>query len=127
MADNVAVTPGTGATVATDERTIAGGGAHVQRVVDQGGTAIAADDVSVSTTAGQAIAARDTRKSVVIYASPDNTADVYIGGSGVDAATPANGVRLIPGAVLTLETTAAIFADAVGGTQAIYYVEEYDS
>lgn len=127
MADNVAITAGTGTQVAADERTIATVAVKVQRVIDQGGTAIAADDVSVTTTAAQAVAARETRKSVVIYASPDNSADVYIGASGVDAATPANGIRLVAGASLALETTAAIYADAVSGTQTIYFVEEYDS
>lgn len=127
MADDIAITAGSGTTVATDERTIAAVTKHVQRVDEQGSTAIAADDVSVTTTSGSAIAARDTRKQVVILASGDNTADIYVGPSGVDAATPANGFRLRPGASVTLRTTAAIHADAVSGTQTLYYIESYDS
>ena len=73
------------------------------------------------------VAARETRKTVTILASPGNTDDIYVGASGVDAATPANGFRLIPGAAITIPTTAAIHADAVSGTQTAYYIESYDS
>ena len=123
MADNVAVTAGSGTTIATQDRS----GVHIQQVLDTGSDAIAADDVSVTTTSGQVVAARANRKSLTILASPDNTADVYVGASGVDAATPANGFRLQAGASITLSTVAAVHADAVSGTQTIYYVETYEA
>lgn len=126
MADNVPVTAGSGTNIAADERTIAATTVQVQRVTTIGSTNIAADDVSVTTTSGSIIAARDTRTYVDIVASPDNTAAIYVGASGVDAATPSGGVRLDPGAGITLYTTAAIHADAVSGTQTAYYVEAYD-
>jgi hypothetical protein len=126
MADNVAITAGAGTTIGTDERTIASTSVQIQRVDEQGGQSITADDVSVSTTAASAIAARDTRKNVTILASPANTDVVYVGDTTVDAATPANGFRLDPGAAITLCTTKAVWADAASGTQTIYYVEVYD-
>ncbi len=125
MADNVDVTAGSGKTIATDERTIAATTVHLQRVATTGGSSIAADDVSVTTTSGEIIAARETRHNVVILASPGNTDDIYVGPSGVNAATPSGGFRMQPGSSLTLDTTAAIHGDAVSGTQTIYYAETY--
>ena len=125
MADNVAVTAGSGTNIATDERTIASTTVQLQRVLATGGSTIAADDVSVTTTAGIAVSARETRHTVTILAKQENTDDIYIGGSSVDAATPANGFRLQPGAAITLDTTADVYADAVSGTQTLYYIETY--
>lgn len=125
MADNIAVTAGAGTNVATDERTIAATTVHVQRVGPIGGTSVAANDVSVSTTSGEVVAARDTRMTLTILASSGNTADVYVGASGVDGATPADGFRLQPGAAIDIPTTAAVHADAASGTQTIYYIETY--
>ena len=48
MADNIDITPGTGKTVATDEVTIDGASAHVQRVKVTWGTAGSASDASAS-------------------------------------------------------------------------------
>lgn len=126
MADNVAVTAGSGTNIASDERTIASTTVQVQRVTDTGGTSVAADDVSVTTTAGSAVSARETRKYVTILAADTNTDTIFVGASGVDAATPANGFPLRPGASITLATTAAVHADAVSGTQTLYYIEVYD-
>ncbi len=126
MADNVAITAGSGTTIATDERTIASVAAQVQRVDEQGGQTILANVVSVTTTAASATSARDTRKYITILASPANTDVVYIGSSTVAAETPANGIRLDPGASITLYTTAVVWADAVSGTQTINYIEVYD-
>ena len=124
MADNVAITAGSGTTVGTDERTINSVAVQVQRVNEQGGTAIATGTASVTTTSGSAVAARDTRKRVVLYSRPDNTANMTIGPSGVASGT---GITLTPGSSLTLYTTAAIHADAASGTQNLDYIEEYDS
>ena len=125
MADDVAVTPGSGASISTDERTINSVTVHLQRVLATGGSTVNADDVSVTTTSGEIVAARETRHTLTILASPGNTDDIYVGASGVNAATPSGGFRLIPGAAITLDTTAAIHGDAVSGTQTIYYIETY--
>jgi hypothetical protein len=123
MADNVAITAGSGTTVATDERTIGGTAAHVQRVDEQGSQTIAVGVASVTTTSGSAVAARDTRKRVVLLALPANTANIDVGASGVASGS---GFPLAPGASVTLYTTAAIHADAASGTQSLAYVEEFD-
>lgn len=127
MADNVLVTAGSTTTIATDERTLASTAVHIQRVAPIGGSSVAANDVSVTTTSGEVVAARETRLSLTILASPGNTDDIYVGASGVNAATPADGFRLAPGAAIDIPTTAAIHADAVSGTQTIYYVETWSA
>lgn len=116
MADNVAITAGSGTTVATDDRPIG----HVQRVTDTGSTAIAASSDTSVTTSAESIAARDTRKSIVIYAASANTQNVLIGATG------AENFPMGPGSALTLNTTAAVFYKSVSGTQTIYWIEEYD-
>lgn len=123
MADNVAVTAGSGTNIASDERTINSVTVQIQRVSEIGASSITSGRVSVTTTAGSAIAARETRKRVVIMALPSNTADVEIGDSGVAAGSD---FPLAPGASITLYTTAAIYADAVSGTQSLAYIEESD-
>lgn len=127
MADDVAITAGSGTTIGADERTINSTAVKVQRVVAEGGTAIAADDISVTTSAPLVCAARETRKSITVLASPANTEAIYVGASNVDGATPANGFRLDPGAAITIPTTAAVYADAISATQTCYFIESYDS
>ena len=123
MADNVAISAGTGTTVATDERTINAVAVQVQRVDEQGATAIATTQVVVTTTAATLIDARDTRKRVVIR--NNSSADCWIGPATV---TTANGFRVNVGAVLTLYTTALIQAIIASGTMTgdIDVLEEYD-
>lgn len=126
MADDITI-PATGSgtatpVVATQDRS----SRHFQEVLVAGAATVAADDVSVTTTTGQIVAARTGRQTLVILASPGNTDDIYVGASGVAAETPASGFRLQPGAAITINTTAAIHGDAVSGTQTIYYIESYD-
>lgn len=123
MADNIDVTPGSGKIVASDERTIAAATVHVQRVGEIGSTSIASGTASVTTTSGQAVAARDTRKRIVLLSIVTNTANIDVGPSGVASGS---GFPLRPGESVTLYTTAAIHADAASGTQTLAYVEEYD-
>jgi hypothetical protein len=123
MADNVAITAGSGVNVAADERTIAATTVQVQRVADIGSTTIAQGSASVTTTSGSAVAARETRRRVVLIASTANTANIDVGASGVASGS---GFPLEPGASVTLFTTAAVHADAASGTQTLFYVEEYD-
>lgn len=122
MADNVAITAGSGTNVATDERTIASTTVHVQRVSEIGSTSIATGQASCSSTGGSKVSARETRKRVVLYNHGANT--VFVGASGV---ATTDGLRLDAGSSVTLYTTAAIHAVcATSETATLGYVEEYD-
>lgn len=125
MADNVAITAGSGTTVGTDERTINSVVVQVQRVDEQGSTAIATAQVNISNTAATLVAARDTRKRVVIV-NRQSTA-VFVGPATV---TTSNGFQIDPGASLTVYTTAliqGITAAASGASEEVSILEEYDS
>lgn len=126
MADNVAITAGSGTTVATDERTINAVAAHVQRVVDQGAGTIANGQTTISNTAANIAAARDTRKRIVIV--NQQTVAVYV---GIATVTTGNGLRLDSGASVTLYTQAAVqgitaAAYTASGDLKVHYIEEYD-
>lgn len=116
MADNVAITAGSGTTIATDDRAIG----HVQRVTDTGATSIDAGSDATVTTTAESVAARDTRKRITLLAPSTNSANVLIGATG-DEVFP-----LVPGAAITLHTTAAVFYKSASGTQAIYWIEAFD-
>lgn len=124
MADNVAITAGSGTIVATDERTINSSSVHIQRVDEQGATAIASGQAAPTTSSGStAIAsARETRKRIVLV--NHGIVDVYIGATGVTTST---GLKLAVGASVTLYTTAAVYGVTASGTGAIHYIEEYDA
>lgn len=125
MADNVAVTAGSGTTVGTDERTINSVAVQVQRVDEQGSTAIASAQTNVTNSAATLIAARDTRKRVVIVNR--QAAAIFVGPATVSTS---NGFQIDPGASLTLYTTAliqGITAAASGGSEKTHTMEEYDS
>lgn len=124
MADNVAITAGSGTTVGTDERTINSIAVQVQRVDEQGSTVIATGQVTPTTGAATLLAARDTRKRVIFV--NNGSTDCYIGPATVSTA---NGILLPVGASLTLYTTALTQAIIAAGTMtgAVHYIEEYDS
>jgi hypothetical protein len=122
VADNIAVTPGVGATVATDERTIASTTVQVQRVSEIGSTTIATGQPAPTTTSAQLVAARDTRKRITLV--NQGAANVYVGTGTV---TTTGGFLIAPGAALTLYVTSAINARTDAGTGAIHYIEEYDA
>lgn len=124
MADNVAITAGSGTIVATDERTINTASVHIQRVDEQGATAIATGQSAPTTSSGStAIASvRETRKRIVLV--NHGTVDVFIGASGVTTST---GLKLAVGAALTVYTTAAVYGVTASGTGAVHYIEEYDA
>ena len=102
MADNVAITAGSGTSIATDERTINSNSVHVQRVYDMGGTAIVAGQTDVTNSDTAIRAASETRKRIVLVNRM--FVPVYIGAS---AATTSM-FRLDPGDSVTLYTTAAV-------------------
>lgn len=124
MADNVAITAGSGTTVGTDERTINSVTVQVQRVDEQGSTAIANGQVSVDTTSGgvTVAAARDTRKSLLLR--NQGTVAIYVGQGTVSSA---NGLLVNPGEALMIQTTAAVKAIAASSSATVGYIEEYDS
>jgi hypothetical protein len=126
MADDVAVTAGSGTTIGADERTINSVAVKVQRVVVEGGTAFATGQVSISNTAVSLLAARETRKHV-IFVNRQLEA-VYIGPATV---TTANGLQLDPGDSIEFDTTALIqgitSAATVDATREVHYLESYDA
>lgn len=102
MADNVAITAGSGTTVATDERTIAATAVQVQRVAPHGTPNITAGQVTVTNSSTQIVAADGTRHSVTLV--NQQTVAVYID----DATATTSAFRLDPGASITLFTGAVI-------------------
>lgn len=125
MADNVAVTAGSGTNIATDERTIAATTVHVQRVTESGSQNIVAAQVTVTNSTTDIVAARDTRKRVII--TNRQTVPVFI--EATTAAT--SDFKLDPGDSVTLYTTAAIDgittnAYTASGDAKVHYIEEYD-
>lgn len=125
MADGVDVTPGSGKTIATDERTIAATTQHVQRVGEIGATSIAASQVEVSNSSTTLSAARDTRKRLVLVNR--QTVPVFI---ELTTATTSD-LRLDPGDSITLYTTGAVAGitsaayTAVGDAK-VHVIEEFD-
>jgi hypothetical protein len=117
MTDKVAITAGSGTDIATDDRGAIG---HVQRVVDQGATSIAIINDASVTTSAENIAARDTRKRIVLFADESNTDKILLGTSGGQT------LPLKAGASWTLYTTAAVYYKSASGTQILHGVEEYD-
>ncbi len=122
MADNVAITAGSGTTIGTDERTINSVAVQVQRVNEQGSTALANGQVAPTTGAATLVAARDTRKRLILLNI--GTVPVYV---GIATVTTANGLPIAVGASLTLYTTALIQSITASGTGNIAYIEEYDT
>lgn len=125
MADNVAITAGAGTTVGTDERTINSVAVQIQRVDEQAGTGWATGQVTPTATAATLAAARDTRKSILVYNGTNMT--VFIGPVTV---TTGNGFGIPAGASLEVSTTALlqnIVSTVTGLTGVLHYSETYDA
>jgi hypothetical protein len=126
MADDVAITAGSGTTVGADERTINSVAVKVQRVVVEGGTAMANGQVNISSTAATLLAARETRKHVMFVNR--QVEPVYI---GIATVTTSNGFKLDPGDSVEFDTTALIqgitAAATLDSAQKVHYIETYDS
>jgi len=125
LADNVAVTAGSGTNVATDERTIGGTAVHVQRVAPHGAPNITVGQVEVSNSSTAIIAADSTRQSVTIVNR--QTVAVFID----DATATTSGFRLDPGDGVTLSTGAVIngitaSAYTASGDAKVHYVATHD-
>lgn len=146
MADNIDITPGTGKTVATDEVTIDGASAHVQRVKVTWGAAGSASDASASnplpvtlaTVTGIAdgrkvvttattrvqLATSTSCKQVIITAETDNTGYVVVGGSTVIAALATRtGTPLNPGdsVALEIDNLADVYLDSIVSGDGVTY------
>jgi len=148
MPDNINVTPGSGATVATDLVTIDGAAAHVQRTKVTHGVAGAAVDASASnplpvalfpsattigdgrkvvTTAGTSVALATSTpcREVTITALGTNTGTLVVGGTTVVAsAGTRRGVALAAGASLTLQIDdlADIYIDSTVNGEGVSYL-----
>jgi hypothetical protein len=125
MADNVAITAGSGTNISSDERTINSVTVQVQRVNDIGAATLANGQVNISNSAVTLLAARETRKRVTFVNRMPVA--VFI---GIATVTTANGFQLDPGAAITLHTTAliqGITSAATAGTVYVHYIEEYDA
>jgi hypothetical protein len=126
LADNVAVTAGSGTNIATDERTIAATTVHVQRIGEIGSATGADGQVTISSTSADIAAARDTRKRITIINR--QTVAIFINPGGT--ATTSD-FRLDPGDGITLYTTVAVkaitsAAYTASGDAKAHYLEEYD-
>ena len=88
-----------------------------------GAANFATNQVSVTSAATAIVAARATRRAVLII--NHGTTDVYIGGATVTTAT---GILLAgsEGASISIPTTAAVYGIVASGTQAVSYIEVYD-
>lgn len=121
MADNVAITAGTGTTIATDERTVGGSTVQIQRVDEIGGSTLANGQAAPTGTAATLVAARDTRKRLLLVNRGSQS--VYV---GIATVTTANGLEMKPGDSLELRTTALVQGITASGTGRVDYIEEYD-
>lgn len=122
----MAITAGSGTTVGTDERSINSTNVQVQRVDEQGATAIAAGETTCTNSTTQIVAARDTRKRLILVNR--QTVAVYVG----QTAATTSMFRLNPGDSVTLYTTARVDGITSASYSAstddkIHYLEEYDS
>lgn len=127
MPDNVLVTPGSGANVATDERTIGAVSVHVQRTERHGSPNITVGQVAISNTSAAIVAANNIRQSVIIVNR--QTVAVWINDA---AAATTTGFRLDPGDSIEMYTGAVINGITAGSytpagvDDKVHYIEVHD-
>lgn len=120
MSDNLAITPGSGATLATDETTINATAAHVQRVSTGAAPAVAYGNTACTTSATLIMAANYERKGFVIKAV-DGT--VYVGDDS--SVTTSTGYPLGVGESLPSATfLGTVYGITASGTTNVRYWEE---
>jgi hypothetical protein len=126
MADNITLNTMTGGSVAaTDERSIASATVHVQRVVPLGGSSVTNGHVTVTNSATTIKAATETRHCLTVINF--QTVPIYVGAATVTTST---GLRLDPGASLTVHATCEIQGitsaayTAAGEDDKTHYLEE---
>lgn len=121
MADNVDITPGSGKTVHTDEKTLNSVSGHVQRITVAAGESLAVSIISQTTTGADALAANNSRLYAQILPTDG---DIYIGKATGDLASDTTRRKVRAG--VPWETThylGVISIKAVTGT-VIVEVEE---
>ena len=120
MADNLAITPGSGATLATDETTINGTAAHVQRVSTGAAVDVSHGNVACTTSATLIRAANYERKGFVVSAV-DGT--VYLGDSS--AVTSSTGFPVAVGQSFSSSAfLGTVYGITASGTTNVRYWEE---
>ena len=123
MADNIAVTAGSGTNVGTSDRS----GVHIQHFLSLGSESIAATHVTVTNTSTEILAARAGRRRAVI--TNYQTVPIYV---GQDTITTSTGHRLDPGMSIVLHTVGVIDGitsaayTAAGEDDKTHVIEEYD-
>ena len=119
MADNVAVSAGSGTALGTDETTINGTAVHVQRVTTGAAPSLSVGDTTCTTTATSILAANYERKGFTITAY-DGT--VFLGGSGVTSST---GFPLTVGqSISSTAFLGAVYGITASGSVHVRYWEE---
>lgn len=119
MADNVAVSAGSGTTLGTDETTINGTAVHVQRVTLGAAPSLAVGNTACTTSATLIVAANYERKGILIKAIDGG---VYLGGSGVTSST---GFYLASGETLSSTSfLGAVYGITASGTTNTRHWEE---
>lgn len=88
-----------------------------------GAANISTEQEALSTTAEAALAARATRRSVLVQ-NLDTAETVWVGAN--TSTGPTTGIRLLPGESVRIYTTAAIWAEAGANTPTVAFLEEYD-
>lgn len=93
-----------------------------QRTTEAPSAMITTDRIEVAAVPGMAVGADPYRRSVLITADIDNTADVFVLAGG--AQSYRQGYRLTPGSGLTLATAAAVYVVTPAGAAVAYVVTE---
>jgi hypothetical protein len=124
LADNIAITEGSGKTIRTSERET---DKHTQHVYAVGAETIAATHVTVTNSSTEILAARAGRKRAII--TNYQTVPIYV---GQDTITTSTGHMLLPNMSMELHTVAVIDGitsaaySASGEDTKVHVVEEYD-
>jgi len=126
MADNVAVTAGSGTSVGTDERSIGGSTVHVQRVAPHGAPSFTVGQVTVSNTTTSIASTADTRHSITLVNR--QLTSIWVANAPASVAT---GFRLDPGDSLEMFTGAAVHAIAStsytsSGDDKVHFIAVHD-
>jgi hypothetical protein len=92
-----------------------------QLVIQQGSASASNSNATVGTAAASIVAANTSRARAVIQSNPLNTANIYLGQTGL---TVANGIILSPGAAYEWRASNAVFAIADAAGQNVRIMQE---
>lgn len=118
MADNVAITAGSGTTIQTDEKTINSVSGHVQRVTVAAGETLSVSIISQTTTGANALAANNSRIYAQISAIDG---DIYLASSTGNLASDTTRRKVRAGQ--SWETTTYLGVIAIKGVSGTVTVE----